>query len=211
MDWSGAGLGRADGLIAWSRYQLATGADQEAMRIAGDALAAAVDPDQPLARIAAMRLLGELETSSNLPDRAAAHLRDALELATACELPYEEALTRASLAELFRSKNEMASTDEEIHRARATAERLRAQPLLQRLAGIAPHKVEAIERNLVGLTPRELEVLRLVAQGMTDAAAGDALFISTRTVSQHLRSIYGKLDVSSRSAATRFAIEHELD
>ena len=60
------------------------------------------------------------------------------------------------------------------------------------------------------LTPRELEVLRLVAQGLTNAQVGEQLVISPRTVDAHLRSIYGKLNVTSRAAATRFAFEHQL-
>jgi predicted ATPase/DNA-binding CsgD family transcriptional regulator len=60
------------------------------------------------------------------------------------------------------------------------------------------------------LTAREVEVLRLVAQGLTDAQVADQLIISRRTVSTHLSAIYGKLQVNSRSAATRFAIEHGL-
>jgi DNA-binding NarL/FixJ family response regulator len=60
------------------------------------------------------------------------------------------------------------------------------------------------------LTPREVEVLRLVAEGLTDAEVAGRLYISPRTVSQHLRSVYGKLDVSSRAAATRFAVENRL-
>ena len=61
-----------------------------------------------------------------------------------------------------------------------------------------------------GLTAREVEVLRLVAQGMTDAQIAERLVISPRTVNFHLTSIYGKIGVSSRSAATRYAIEHHL-
>ena len=61
-----------------------------------------------------------------------------------------------------------------------------------------------------GLTMREVEVLRLVASGLTNAQIADELVISTRTVNAHLRSIYNKLDVSSRTAATRFAIDHHL-
>ena len=61
-----------------------------------------------------------------------------------------------------------------------------------------------------GLTAREVEVLRLVAQGLTDAQVGEQLVISRRTVNWHLTSIYSKLGVSSRSAATRFAIEQYL-
>jgi DNA-binding CsgD family transcriptional regulator len=61
-----------------------------------------------------------------------------------------------------------------------------------------------------GLTAREVEVLRLVAQGLTDAQVAKQLVISPRTVNFHLTSIYSKLGVSSRSAATRLAIEEHL-
>jgi DNA-binding CsgD family transcriptional regulator len=61
-----------------------------------------------------------------------------------------------------------------------------------------------------GLTAREVEVLRLVATGLTDAQVAERLVISLRTVNTHLTSIYNKLGVSSRAAATRFAVEHHL-
>jgi DNA-binding NarL/FixJ family response regulator len=61
-----------------------------------------------------------------------------------------------------------------------------------------------------GLTEREVEVLRLVAQGLTDAQVAERLVISPRTVNGHLRSIYSKLGVSSRTAATHFAVTHHL-
>jgi DNA-binding NarL/FixJ family response regulator len=61
-----------------------------------------------------------------------------------------------------------------------------------------------------GLTPREIEVLGLVASGMTNAQIAKDLFISLRTVETHLTSIYHKLGVTSRAAATRFALEHGL-
>ncbi|MCC7354799.1 MAG: tetratricopeptide repeat protein [Anaerolineae bacterium] len=61
-----------------------------------------------------------------------------------------------------------------------------------------------------GLTAREVEVLRLVAEGLTDAQVAEKLVISIRTVNAHLSSIYSKLGVSSRSAATRYALEHNL-
>jgi ATP/maltotriose-dependent transcriptional regulator MalT len=62
----------------------------------------------------------------------------------------------------------------------------------------------------VGLTRREVEVLRLVAQGLTDAQVADKLVISVRTVNWHLQSIYGKVGVASRTAATRYALEHNI-
>ena len=61
-----------------------------------------------------------------------------------------------------------------------------------------------------GLTSREIEVLGLVAAGMTSAQIAKELFLSPRTVETHLTSIYHKLGVTSRSAATRFALEHGL-
>jgi predicted ATPase len=62
----------------------------------------------------------------------------------------------------------------------------------------------------IDLTPRELEVLRLLAQGLTSAQIGERLFIGLVTVNSHVRSIYSKLEVTSRAAATRYALEHHL-
>ena len=61
-----------------------------------------------------------------------------------------------------------------------------------------------------GLTPREVEVLRLVAAGLTNQEVGEHLSLSRRTVQAHLYSIYSKLGVSTRTAAARYAIEHGL-
>jgi DNA-binding NarL/FixJ family response regulator len=61
-----------------------------------------------------------------------------------------------------------------------------------------------------GLTTREVEVLRLVADGLSDSETADRLILSPRTVSTHLTSVYNKLGVNSRAAATRFAVENNL-
>ena len=61
-----------------------------------------------------------------------------------------------------------------------------------------------------GLSPREVEVLQLVASGLTDAEVGLRLSISHRTVGHHLESIYSKLGVGSRTAASAFAYAHGL-
>jgi DNA-binding CsgD family transcriptional regulator len=84
------------------------------------------------------------------------------------------------------------------------------------MLGLLPQATSLRDRLLslsmprFGLTPRELDVLRLIAQGLTDAEVAERLFLSPRTVGSHLTSIYGKLDVSSRSAATRIAVERGL-
>ena len=61
-----------------------------------------------------------------------------------------------------------------------------------------------------GLSAREVEVLRLLAQGLTDAQIAEQLVLSLHTIHAHLRTIYSKLGVTSRSAATRYAFEHQL-
>jgi predicted ATPase/DNA-binding CsgD family transcriptional regulator len=65
-------------------------------------------------------------------------------------------------------------------------------------------------RAMGELTPREVEVLRLVTHGLTNAQVAARLSVSVLTVNAHLRSIYGKIGVTSRAGATRFAIEHGL-
>jgi predicted ATPase/DNA-binding CsgD family transcriptional regulator len=60
------------------------------------------------------------------------------------------------------------------------------------------------------LTPREVEVLHLIASGLSNAQVAEKLIISPRTAHAHVRSIYSKLGITSRSAATRYAIDHKL-
>ena len=67
-----------------------------------------------------------------------------------------------------------------------------------------------MEMYPAGLTPREMDVLRLLAKGLTSAQIAEQLTIGVVTVNFHVRSIYSKLGVTSRSAATRYALEHHL-
>lgn len=61
-----------------------------------------------------------------------------------------------------------------------------------------------------GLSPREVEVLRLVAEGKSNRAIAADLVLSEKTVARHLANIFVKLDVSSRTAATAYAFQHDL-
>jgi non-specific serine/threonine protein kinase len=80
--------------------------------------------------------------------------------------------------------------------------------ITQLLAGNASPVVDEHAAALHGLSPRELEVLRLVADGMTDRQVADALFISRRTAATHVRHIYDKLGVSSRAEAAAWAVRN---
>jgi len=78
------------------------------------------------------------------------------------------------------------------------------------LAAKAESMIPSAQPYPAGLTAREVEVLRLVAQGFTNFNVAAELVISPRTVNTHLGSIYRKLNTSSREIATRFALEHGL-
>jgi DNA-binding CsgD family transcriptional regulator/tetratricopeptide (TPR) repeat protein len=81
---------------------------------------------------------------------------------------------------------------------------------LERQARVLADRVGPNRDRQFGLTPRELEVLQLVTEGLSDASIAERLFLSPRTVNSHLTSIYAKLDVSSRTAAARVADEYSL-
>ena len=83
-------------------------------------------------------------------------------------------------------------------------------PLPATVELVAPARTDAGTDAAEGLTAREVEVLALVADGLTDAEVAERLVVSIRTVHAHLRSVYRKINVRSRSAATRYALEHGL-
>jgi DNA-binding NarL/FixJ family response regulator len=83
-------------------------------------------------------------------------------------------------------------------------------PVSLAVAPVPPAERSGTGGNLHGLTDREVGVLRLVAEGLTNAQVARRLHLSEHTVAAHLRSIFGKIGVTSRSAATRYAFDHSL-
>ena len=75
---------------------------------------------------------------------------------------------------------------------------------------VSSSTLPALAASPGGLTAREVEVLRLVAMGLSKKQMAEQLVLSPNTVNVHIQSIYGKLGINSRSAATRYAIEHHL-
>lgn len=211
IDWSGHIPLTTIGHRLWARYHRVAGDRQSAEERANQALALASAPRQPLALLATHRLLGELATDGGDFDGARQHLNEALALADACEAPFERALTLVAMAELAIASRDVTSAHPLLAEARALCEPLGARPMLERVAALESAIAGAPKPHYSsGLSAREVEVLRLVAQGMTDAEVASQLFLSPRTVGSHLRSIYNKLGVSSRAAATRVAVEHGL-
>lgn len=108
---------------------------------------------------------------------------------------YDAAGTCLRLVEAYRALGDEASAAAEEAQARATFERLGADP--HRPAPESPD----------GLTRRECEVLALVADGCSNQQIGEALYISDRTVARHLTNIFHKIGVTSRTQAARYALD----
>jgi DNA-binding CsgD family transcriptional regulator len=215
LDRGSSVRGRAESRIGWAEYERVAGNLPAAREHAEAALCHATEPRQPLALLAAHRLLGEFATEADHPAEAAAHLVAALALADACAAPYERALALLALAALRAATGETAAAHVLLAEVRSICEPLGAQPALASAAAIAarlPAQTAASPTPAPAglLSAREVEVLRLVAAGCSNAEVADRLSLSARTVGQHLYSIYNKLWVSSRTAAAHRAAELRL-
>jgi DNA-binding NarL/FixJ family response regulator len=123
------------------------------------------------------------------------------------EAPYEAARVRLLMAKACRQLGDHDTAEMELDAARRVFQELGAAPALARVEELSRR---AAPRAPGGLTAREVEVLRLVADGATNREIADTLVISEKTVARHLNNTFTKLGVSSRAAATAYAYEHEL-
>ena len=160
----------------------------------------------PLLDATAQRADGAVLLAEGDPRRALAALRASWTAWQELDAPYEAARTRVLIGLACRELGDDDAAGMELDAAREVFATLGAIPDLERVDALRPRAAPAAG----GLTPRELDVLRLVAAGKTNRAVAADLVISEKTVARHLSNIYDKLGVSSRSAATAFAYEHRL-
>jgi ATP/maltotriose-dependent transcriptional regulator MalT len=196
---------RARMLEPAAEIALAAG-DTRAARDAADRLGELADAlDAPLLRAMAARTEGSVRLAEGDTAGALSVLRRAWEAWRGLDAPYEAARVRARTAEACRQLGDLDGAALESEAAREVFERLGAVEDLATL--LRTSKSGALPGGLSG---REVEVLRLVAAGLTNREIGDKLGISERTVDRHVSNIYAKLDVPTRTAATAFAYEHGL-
>jgi ATP/maltotriose-dependent transcriptional regulator MalT len=138
--------------------------------------------------------------------RALESLRGALDAWRTLEAPYEVARTRVLIGEACRLLDDTDACTLELEAALADFVRLGALPDAARVEQLLGRGRDPGH----GLSPRELEVLRLVASGKSNREIAAALVISEHTAARHVQNIFAKLRVSSRAAATAFAFEHGL-
>ena len=187
---------RVAGLELMVRSGVAAG-DADTARHAGEEIAAiaATTPNAPL-RAAALLAEGRIAAAQGEAASAAALIEDAADLLEGAGARYEAALARLDLAAALR----MGGRDEPAGRMES-----RARQALAELGAAA------VERPVGGLSPRETEVLRLVARGLSNEDMARQLVLSVRTVERHVANVYAKIGASGRTAraiATAWAHSH---
>jgi DNA-binding NarL/FixJ family response regulator len=187
-------------MLARGNVEDAHGAAQEL-----EAIAASFDTSVACAMAAEVRGAVDLATGNALT--ALRSLRRAFEVWQSIEAPHAAARVRVLIGQACRALGDEDGAALELEAARSSFERLGAVPDLARTKHLMKR---AAFGDACGLTPRELEVLRLIATGKTNAAVAHELCRSERTIDRHLSNILAKLDLPSRTAATAWAYEHGL-
>ncbi len=150
---------------------------------------------------------GAVELAEGDASAALAHLRDAVGRWQDLDAPFELARARVLFGLACRALGDHDSADLELAAAEEVFDRLGAATDLATVRGLGRRSAA---RGSHGLTPRELQVLRMLSTGATNKAIAAELMLSERTVDRHVSGILTKLGVPSRAAATAYAYEHEL-
>jgi DNA-binding NarL/FixJ family response regulator len=198
--------------LRWAACFLAThGYDDDARACAAALARIVADARQPDALAALAHALGELALLDGDAAGAAEQLTRALDLQATLEIPFERAQIQLRAGVALAAAGEREPALDRLGDAYRTARKLGARGLASEAADEVAKLGESVERRLgrraaaahegAGLSRRELEVVRLVAVGRTNREIAHDLFLSTRTVDSHLRSILVKLDCRSRTEA----------
>jgi len=163
--------------------------------------------DSDALRAAAAEAEGAIALAEGRPDVAVGPSRRAFDLWTHLDVPYDAARARVLIGLACHALRDEETTRLELAAARGVFERLRARADLARIDRVHP---SATSRAVTKLSPRERQVLRLIAEGGTNKTIAASLSVSERTVDRHVSNILVKLDVPSRAAAIAFAYEHDL-
>jgi len=149
--------------------------------------------------------LGELALLNGDPDGAAQQFARALELLADVPAPHDRAETQVRAAVAFAAAGARKDAIDRLTDAYRTARKLGARPLAGRAAEELHALGESVDVRSAGLSRREVEVLRLAAEGLTNREIATRLFLSKRTVDMHVRNLLAKLGCRSRVQAAQRA------
>jgi DNA-binding NarL/FixJ family response regulator len=184
---------------------LAAGADDEAAALAAELTGIAESFGCRALRAAADAASARVALARGDAEAALAAARLAIRQWASLSARYEVARSRVLVGRALRRLGDEESAVAELTEARKCYAELGAAPAERETARLLGH-----EESPGGLSPREVEVLRLVAAGKSNPQIAGTLVLSEKTVARHLSNIFVKLDVGSRTAAAAFAYEHHL-
>jgi DNA-binding CsgD family transcriptional regulator len=200
-------LKRMSLLPAYIEIMLAAGDVQDARNACRELEEIARSFDTGAPGAIAAHACGAVDLAEGDAQTALGSLRRAFDVWQRIEAPYTAARVRVLIGLACRALGDDEGASLEIDAARSVFERLGAAPDLARIESLTRG---AASSHAHGLTPRELQVLRLVAAGGTNKAIAGRLSLSEKTIDRHVSNILTKLDVSSRTAAAAFAYRHKL-
>jgi DNA-binding CsgD family transcriptional regulator len=200
-------LQRARLLPAAVEIALAAGDVDDARQSASELQQIASDFGTEVLCAMAAHALGAVALAEGRPEAALEPLRRAFRVWNEVGAPYIAARLRVLIAQACRALGDRDTATLELDMARHVFEQLGAAPDLAAVDAPGPSGSRAAR---AGLSPRELEVLRLVAAGKTNKSIAKQLFLSEKTVDRHVSNIFAKTNVGSRAAATAFAYQHGL-
>jgi DNA-binding CsgD family transcriptional regulator len=200
-------LQRAASLPAYVEIMLAVDDVEEARNASRELEEIAARSGSAMLGAIGAHVRGAVDLAAGDAGEALVALRRAGEVWEEVDAPYEAARARLLVGLACRALGDEDTAVLELEAARAVFEQLGAAPDLAR---VDSHIRRAKAGELHGLSGRELQVLRLVAAGKTNREIAATLVVSEHTVARHVQNIFRKLQVSSRTAATAFAFEHEL-
>jgi DNA-binding CsgD family transcriptional regulator len=200
-------LARSRLLPAYVEIMLATD-DATAAREGARELAGIVEVyDTAALHARSAHACGAVDLADASPEAALPALRHAWRLWRDLDAPYEAACARVLVGLACRALHDEDTAAMELDAARQVFARLGAIPDLIRTDTLVR---KPSVPDTAGLSPREVEVLRLVAAGETNQAIAAELVISDRTVARHVSNIFTKLGVGTRTAAAAYAFEHGI-
>jgi DNA-binding CsgD family transcriptional regulator len=200
-------LKRARLLPAYVEIMLAVGDAQEAHSACGELEEISARYDRSMLGAMVAYAEGAVDLAEGDARAALLALRRAWQVWRDLEVPYEAARVRVLVGLACSVLGDDDTAALELEAARGVFAQLGAVPDLARVDSLT-RRVRSIDAH--GLTPRELQVLRLVAAGATNRVIAAELVLSERTVDRHVSNIFTKLGVSSRTAATAYAYDHQL-
>ena len=212
-------LRRSTALELLALAQIALGAVEQAAQTSTElqSIATAITTE-PL-RAAADYVEGAVAAARGDHETALRKYEDAVDLYMRNGAPFETAQARLGLARALLLLGRIPAARQQARKALEAMQELGAAREAERAAALlrdietAPHEQIALAPGMADLTPREIEILRLIAAGKSNQEIAAVLVLSVRTVERHISNIYSKIGASgavARATATAYALHHGL-